>query len=486
MYLYGASIQGIQSFIFETNKLKEIVGASDLIEWFCSNEFIEKFASEYKIKIDKENIVRNAGGNIRIIFNTKEVEKFVKFFPKYVMQKAYGITISQAVVEFNKGEYLNQKDDLEFKLIKARNRNSNPLDARFNFMKHTPRSAKPAIIYENEEYFDRSSYQKHTQNKDAWKNIILKKLKLDSVDKFPIKIDEIANENNKVAVIHADGNEMGIMLQKMNDYLKNKSDEEIQKVFKIFSQQIKKSTNSAVKSAFEKTFEDAEIIPFRPVVIGGDDVSVICDANKALEFTKNYLEEFEKETAKNFKENNLDKYATKLTACAGIAFCNKKFPFHYAIELAENLCSFAKEESNRKNSCLAFHNIQSSFVENYKTFMDEELTANDIKLLFAPYYIDKTPKIDTLLNLYEKFSNKDIPLGKYRKWISELFKNKEYAKLLLERIDSILKTKIDTKTYDELNDELQKLHKDLKLDNLIVENKTPMQDILQLKSVKGR
>ncbi len=31
-YLYGASIQGIQGFIFETNKLKEIAGASNLIE----------------------------------------------------------------------------------------------------------------------------------------------------------------------------------------------------------------------------------------------------------------------------------------------------------------------------------------------------------------------------------------------------------------------------------------------------------------------
>ena len=35
-YLYGAAIQGIQSFIFQTNKLQEIVGASELIEIICS------------------------------------------------------------------------------------------------------------------------------------------------------------------------------------------------------------------------------------------------------------------------------------------------------------------------------------------------------------------------------------------------------------------------------------------------------------------
>ena len=114
-YLYGASVQGIQGFIFETNKLQEIVGASDLVEWFCELNFIQNY-------VNKENVVRNAGGNIRIIFEDKEqLEKMVREFPKYVMQKAYGITISQAVVEFKDKEYLKQKDELEHKLTKARN-----------------------------------------------------------------------------------------------------------------------------------------------------------------------------------------------------------------------------------------------------------------------------------------------------------------------------------------------------------------------------
>jgi len=31
-YLYGLTVQGIQSYIFATNKLKEIVGTSEIIE----------------------------------------------------------------------------------------------------------------------------------------------------------------------------------------------------------------------------------------------------------------------------------------------------------------------------------------------------------------------------------------------------------------------------------------------------------------------
>ena len=489
-YLYGASIQGIQDFIFETNILKEIVGASDLIEWFCSERFITDYATAQNVTINTENIVRNAGGNIRIIFHNKEeVEKFVKKFPQYIMSKAYGITLSQAVVEFEDGEYLEKKDELELKLIQAKNIYSNPLDTRFAFMRHTPRTGKPAYEIKNEKLIDKGNYQKYANESDAWLNIILDKLELkDLSDKLTLNMEEISNDKNKVAVIHIDGNKMGLMLQKMNQDLQNETDSEIIKIFKNFSEQITNSTNSAVKKAFKTTFKDIESlekIPFRPIIIGGDDVTVICSANRALEFTKSYLNEFEKETQKNFRENGLRDYAPKLTACAGIAYCNEKFPFHYAVLLAEQLCSFAKEKSEREYSCLAFHNIQSSFVIDYKSFINQELTTKDeIELLFAPYYLNKEPKIETLLNLYEKFTNnEDIPLGKYREWIRELYKNKEYAELFLERIDSILRAKISEEKYQELNEEFKKLHQELKLNNLIVDSKTPMQDILQLKAV---
>ena len=40
-YLYGAAVQGIQNFIFQTNELKDIVGASELVEDICTNLFQE-------------------------------------------------------------------------------------------------------------------------------------------------------------------------------------------------------------------------------------------------------------------------------------------------------------------------------------------------------------------------------------------------------------------------------------------------------------
>ncbi len=489
-YLYGASVQGIQGFIFETNKLQEIVGASDLIERFCSFGFIEKFAEKNDFNIKAESVVRNAGGNIRIVFSDKaELEEMVKNFPKYIMEKAYGITISQAVVEFKGGEYLDKKDELEFQLTKARNQATIPLDARFSLMKQTPRTGKPAFEFKNKEYFDKGNWQKKDNAKEGKISILLQKLQLHELYKqFPSEMDDIANDNNKIAIIHADGNKMGLMLQQMNKDLKGKSDDAIQKVFKTFSTAITNSTNDAVKKAFEDTFSQEDgMIKFRPIVIGGDDVTVICNANKALDFTQAYLKAFENNTKKNFKEAGLSRYAEKLTACAGVSFCNKKFPFHYAYDLAEHLCIYAKESSGREASCLVAHNIQSSYVEDYKTYIEQELITKDgIRLLFAPYYTEQEPKIDTLIELHKLFSDSDIPLGKYREWLTELHKSKEYAELFLERVDALMKAKVGREKYEAIESALKNLDNNLKLNNLIVEGKTPMQDIMQLKSVIGR
>lgn len=47
-YLYGASVQGIQGFIFRTNELRDIAGASELVEQICTRMFAEMLGNKYK------------------------------------------------------------------------------------------------------------------------------------------------------------------------------------------------------------------------------------------------------------------------------------------------------------------------------------------------------------------------------------------------------------------------------------------------------
>ena len=70
-YLYGASIQGIQSFIFQTNKLKEIVGGSELIEEICTEMFYKFIDSDES----NDNIILSAAGNIKYVADEETCKK---------------------------------------------------------------------------------------------------------------------------------------------------------------------------------------------------------------------------------------------------------------------------------------------------------------------------------------------------------------------------------------------------------------------------
>ena len=78
-YLYGAAVQGIQNFIFQTNNLQEIVGASELVEEICTELFKEIVGEkEYET-----NTVLHAAGNIKHIFTSRKAcEDVVRVFPK--------------------------------------------------------------------------------------------------------------------------------------------------------------------------------------------------------------------------------------------------------------------------------------------------------------------------------------------------------------------------------------------------------------------
>ena len=99
-YLYGAAVQGIQSFIFKTNELKDIAGASELVENICTKSFealLKSIIDDGRKNLDEvaEKVI-SAAGNIKYVLKNRDVcARIVRQFPKKVMLEAPGITISQ-------------------------------------------------------------------------------------------------------------------------------------------------------------------------------------------------------------------------------------------------------------------------------------------------------------------------------------------------------------------------------------------------------
>ena len=448
-YLYGASVQGIQGYIFQTNKLKEIVGASEIIKNI--NKKVEK---QYE-----KNIIINAAGNVKLVFDESEkaiLEELVLNFTKEVRQSAYGITISQAVVKFEEGGLKDAFEKLEKRLSIQRNRAEIPLDSSINILKLAPKTAHPAV------------------EKEKDKAILLKEEASTSGGKVP------KNKKNKTAIIHADGNGLGAMIASMTKNLK--SDDEVIETYKNFSQNLEKATTNA----FEMAKAEVDDKSIREVILGGDDMTVICNANDALEFTERFLEAFEQETQKLLDGNGL-------TACAGIAYCNHKYPFHYAVSLAESLCSYAKEHSKAINkdlapSSLMFHNIQSSNFTDYKEYIDKELTLGKNKekvyLNYGPYFTQKQHDYSTIESfryLCEAMMLKGSPISRLREWLTILGQDATQAKERLLRINQMMDLKDTLYKKSALKNCFKQFNSKIELEELTItrDNKkfTPVYDI---------
>jgi hypothetical protein len=154
-YLYGAAVQGIQSFIFQTNKLRDIAGASELVNQICTTLF-EKVAGKSGVAYEK---IVMAAGNIKVIFSDKAVlEKTVREFPMEAMLMAPGITISQAVVEYD-GDYAVKSLELEDLLRQERNRYVQPT-VSFSAIERSRTTGLPAVAQKSNEWLDAATNAK--------------------------------------------------------------------------------------------------------------------------------------------------------------------------------------------------------------------------------------------------------------------------------------------------------------------------------------
>ncbi len=440
-WLYGASVQGIQKYIFQTNDLKDIIGASELVNKICSEE---KFQAVFKD--EQGELYQAAAGNIRYLFDSKEAcEKAVRLFPKYAIKSAPGIVVSQAVVQVS-GENCSSDDfeELEERLHSQRNKPVKSMTMGCMGMRRAPKTGLPAVGRDKDELLDECTLRKRETVKDEDVNSALaEKLMGREVTYRDLHLDtdKMNDKNDWVAVIHADGNGLGEVVAHL-------SPEER----RDFSKKLDEATLLAAQKAYKSVSDD--IVSIRPIVIGGDDLTVICRADIAVDFVKSYLDAFETETKNKLGETH------KLTACAGIAFIKSSYPFYYGYELAETLCGLAKKDAKseamkEKNkglapSCLMFHKVQSSFVEDYEAIQKKELTLKDGTLLnFGPYYLSSQENrwtIEKLCGIVDELSkDENGPIKtSVRKWLTLNHDNTDASKQLEARFKMINKqNKID-------------------------------------------
>jgi len=486
--------------------MADMVGASELIEDLLEAP-LRATLKELQGDVSDDKYIRKSGAAFTLQIPDKaSAIKLRDVWGLVVSEIAPGLLFSHAVSE---GESLSEAlKNGRSQLLSMRSYVVPRLPVIGPLIIRSPRTGNPAVQLDEvkekrKEWIDQASKakrerhfrkghrltEKFVENKETLDKFAFPlNLEPDEEDAFPFE-----SGNHYVAIIHIDGNGLGEVLIRLGESLKDDPDSAVK--FRSFSENLKDATEKAARTALSSVFTENDkrtnmfpknkdkkiILPFRPLILGGDDLTVIIRGEYALEFVKFFVETFEIETEQLL--NKLDSKSTpaKLTACAGVAFVKVNQPFYLAYQLAESLCGFAKKEArqNKGNgpipSTVAMHRITSSFISDYETALNEEMTQVGVsgecrRLTLGAYglgqYAESFPPLNTLLELKELFQIPEMSKGPlrnfltllhaepaeakkaYKRWLSNLedkwpIQHQEY----LDRIKSLVPNSVEDKAF---------------------------------------
>lgn len=461
--LIVSSARSIQAYALAGNKLREMVGASALIDNLTSdntNSLLSRVITELTISEGRLHFIRRQGGSLAILFTEPQTaQSFLSLWSAAIQLHVPGLQVDHAMVEGITDNLPNAIEEAHRKLNIERNRPSPVTPSASPLALRSQRTGLPAVDKMDDEYLD--ALQKRKRNFARSQNdTFLKTILPDSFqenldeDMWPLDFEEIAGDGERayLALVHADGNSLGNLVKKISESLEDKSPEEAAGSFLQFSNAIDLATRNAVAATIEKLFNDKwdqlekdgklEKYPFRPIVCAGDDLTVVLRAEDGLAFARMFLEEFRKGTEEQFNQmQSLKQHLPdRVEAAAGIAYVKSHFPFHLAYDLCESLCKHAKSRTQRKASALAFHRVTTSATEEYPEVLKREYRYGERQLTMNPYLLGNTPCNDlpslAQLDAYRDAGRK-LPRGTLRQTARDATVSVELAENRMERAEEV-------------------------------------------------
>jgi hypothetical protein len=366
-----------QDYIYRTNRIREISGASDLLasvyylfvqeasrkglkiksDWKSSCFSLDAF---YKSDYDGE-IIYSGGGNLYMIYKDRSVYVYAnKIFSRMLIDKSYTISIIASCTETT-GNFGEDRKQLYRENLRRKNLGTFSFPCNALPIVQMDRTTFMPVVKKSGRDLSRESMLKEKFYKEGIGDIgdIDPRFK----DLYPekevnsslqvVNLDDNITEKGKeslLAVIYIDGNGMGEKVknitQNINDY------DECVKRLREFSVDTDRCFVQQPINAIDKLFdeinetsENGKKYGYRLVIGGGDEITLICNARHALKIVKRYFEVLSAE-----KRNS---------ACAGIAVFHSHAPFADVYKIAEGCCESGKRVAhlpeNKDKSYVDFH-----------------------------------------------------------------------------------------------------------------------------------
>jgi hypothetical protein len=449
MNLVLIETSGNQRYIFATNKLRENVGASELtyqvgttvvreaVKIITGRDVPNDLTKEPAInnKTGVEVIIATSGKSLLLVRDETKAKEIVSYVTKTGLERMPGLTVHGAICKVDDLSNIHDavgKVHRRLETIRYQMPSNEQRFLRLPFVASCATSGLPATRFYRHESLKNIedelkpyavvSVEKQEASKTGRDRL---EATIQSVKQNVNLIGNINELEKKfeetqwIAILHADGNGMGEIFKNFDQHTglrdtKCTVRQYIEK-YRQFSLALDKCTIDAAGFAIEnfqnsysaayqkRTGKEPAGIPFIPLILGGDDLTVICDGQYALKFTYDFLTEFENQTSQKPIISEIAS-AKRLGICAGIAIIKPHYPFHQAYELAEQLLKSAKqvkqkvkgktqrngkeEEVQYPCSALDFHILYDSTNTDLDIIRRERLTADGEKTkLFAKPYV---------------------------------------------------------------------------------------------------
>lgn len=370
---------GIQEYVFGSNELKHIISASALVH-FATHEWVyETLAALGKTNVSASGdfndlqllpdqldseLVYSGGGNTVLLFrDPAQAVRFTQVLSKKVLLKAPGLEIVVAHSPLYAWDDSQQplRDAVQATITRVNQRkyaraHSTPLlgisvtaDCQF--------TGQPAVGLNNDGRLVsaeiKAKIEAYPQAESRLDQAIPSGFR--NYKDFANNFDQVGEKNSSsfLAVAHIDGNGMG---QRVADIVANQAclDNRVYiNTIRAFSLSIQIAAQEALRAITIEVVRNeggkiggvvpvkGNVVPFRPIVFGGDDVTFVCDGRLGIGLARLYLEKLASYPLNSDPASSLGNLPA-MTARAGVAIVKTHFPFSQAYQLASSLEHSAK------------------------------------------------------------------------------------------------------------------------------------------------
>nr|WP_294553883.1 hypothetical protein [uncultured Rhodopila sp.] len=420
-YLFEA--KGIQRWILEGGRLRDIATASNLLATCFRSDNNDLLAPALAAAGPGDTFSRRAGGAFMLHYREDQQDRLDRFRALWrliFMQTLPGLEFVESFGQGATPEAARAAayDQTKQRRTAAGRENSlaglppygHPLAA------FAPRTGRPAVPSTGSERIDAVTRTKrlHAPKSDVIGQMFLAAAAASPPPLWPNQMDDdpdIAADDGRavlfpftgddrwIAVVHADISALGRFYAALRD-VAAEPDKAIS-MAREASGLIEAAVIAAAQRASAATLLPValnDVMPARPILIGGDDMTIILRGDVALPFTQSFLVHLEQESATKLSDfadrHGITAPAARgpLTATAGVAFGKAKQPFFRLLELAEDLCGHAKTHAKqasaiRPPSAVSFLRITESALPAKADGMFDRLQTASGRLHAQPYRV---------------------------------------------------------------------------------------------------